>query len=144
MLRAFYLVAAALSLGNALWMLAAPASWFFGLPAALPDTGPLNPHLVRDFGAAFAVMGVALAWCTRNPSRARGVHVAATAFLAAHALVHVGELVGGRLPHRHWLLDVPFTFLPPLLFLALLPAARRAGAGLPSAADRALGAFPSP
>jgi hypothetical protein len=128
MLRAFYLVAAALSLGNALWMLAAPASWFFGLPAALPDTGPLNLHLVRDFGVAFAVMGVALAWCTRNPSRARGVHVAATAFLAAHALVHVVDLLGGRLPHRHWLLDVPFTFLPPLLFLALLPAAARAAA----------------
>jgi hypothetical protein len=128
MLRAFYFVAAALSLGNALWMLAAPASWFFGLPAALPDTGPLNPHLVRDLGAAFAVMGVGLAWCTRNPRRTRGVHLAATAFLTAHALVHVGELIGGRLPHRHWLLDIPFTFLPPLLFIALLPAALRADA----------------
>ena len=127
MLRAFYLVASALSLGNALWMLAAPGSWFFGLPADLPDTGPFNAHLVRDLGAAFGVMGLGLAWCARDPRRCRVVHLGATAFLVAHALVHVGELIGGRLPHRHWLLDIPFTFLPPLLFLALLPAALRAG-----------------
>jgi hypothetical protein len=125
MLRAFYIVASALALANGAWMLAAPGSWFTTLPAGLPDTGPFNAHLVRDFGVAFAMMGAGLAWCARNPSRARGVHLAVTVFLAAHALIHVADLLGGRLPHRHWLLDAPFTFVPPLLFLALLPAVWR-------------------
>ncbi|HEV7589643.1 MAG TPA: hypothetical protein VGO40_16125 [Longimicrobium sp.] len=126
MLRVFYIVAGALSLGNAGWMLIGPASWFTKLPAALPDTGPYNGHLVRDLGVAFAVMGVALACAARNPARARGVHLAVTAFLVGHALVHVADLLSGRLPHRHWLFDVPFTFVPPLLFLALAAAAWRA------------------
>src|ERR1051325_10805201 len=102
MLRGFYIVASALSLGNAGWMLLGPGSWFMRLPAALPDTGPYNGHLVRDFGVAFAVMGLALAWAARNPARARGVHLAVTAFLVGHALVHVADLLDGRLPHRHW------------------------------------------
>ena len=143
MLRAFYIVASALSLGNALWMLAAPGSWFFGLPADLPDTGPFNPHLVRDLGAAFGVMGLGLAWAARDPRRRVVVHLGATAFLMAHALVHVGELVGGHLPQRHWLLDIPLTFLPPVLFLALLPAALRADRETP-AARGATRASPSP
>jgi hypothetical protein len=126
MLRAFYIVASALSLANAAWMLAAPASWFFGFPDRIPDTGPFNAHFVRDLGAAFAVMGLGLAWCARNPSRCREVHAGATAFLVAHALVHVGELLGGRLPPSHWLPDVPSAFLPALLFLAFAPAAWRA------------------
>jgi len=125
MLRVFYLVASVLSLANAAWMLAAPASWFFHFPDRLPDTGPFNPHLVRDVGAAFAVMGLGLAWAARNPAHRRVVHLGATAFLVAHALVHVGELLGGSLPPHHWLPDVPSVFLPPLLFLALAPAALR-------------------
>lgn len=134
MLRAFYAVAGAVMLAIGGWMLAAPASWFHHFPAALPDTGPFNPHLVRDLGAAFAVMATGLAWCVRSPRHTRVVHLGVTAFLVAHALVHVGDLVGGRLPHRHWWLDIPFTFLPALLFLALLPAAlRQADGGHPRA-----------
>jgi hypothetical protein len=131
MLRAFYGAASAVMLVIGGWMLAAPASWFYHFPAALPDTGPFNPHLVRDLGAAFAVMGVGLAWCVRDPRHCRTVHLGVTAFLVAHALVHVGELLGGRLPQRHWLSDIPFTFLPALLFLALLPAALRQADGHP-------------
>ena len=129
MLRAFYLVASALTLANAAWMLAAPASWFFGFPGGIPDTGPLNPHFVRDVGAAFTVMGMGLAWCALDASRRRVVHLGVTAFWVAHALVHLGELAGGNLPQRHWLLDFPDAFAPALIFLALLPAALRADDG---------------
>ena len=38
-------------LANGLWMLLAPESWYHGLPAAVPDTGPFNAHFVRDIGA---------------------------------------------------------------------------------------------
>jgi len=125
MLRVFYIVASVLSLANGAWMLAAPASWFFHFPDRIPDTGPFNPHLVRDLGAAFTVMGLGLAWCARNPAHRRVVHLGVTAFLGMHALVHLGELLGGSMPPSHWLPDLPFVFLPPLLFLALAPAALR-------------------
>src|SRR5690349_11363483 len=100
MLRAFYMLASAVMLAIGVWMLAAPASWFHHFPDALPDTGPFNHHLVRDLGGAFAVMGVGLAWCARAPRHRRAVHLGVTAFLVAHALVHLGELLGGSLPHR--------------------------------------------
>ena len=70
-------------------------------------------------------MGLGLAWAAWNPAHRRVVHLGATTFLVAHALVHVGELLGGTLPPHHWLPDVPSVFLPPLLFLALAPAALR-------------------
>jgi phosphatidylserine synthase len=146
-LRGFYVVASALTLGNAGWMLIAPESWFVGLPAAIPDTGPFNGHLVRDLGVAFAVIGLALAWCARHPGRARGVHLAVTAFLAGHALIHVADLASGRLPHRHWLLDLPLTFMPALIFLAIAvpPVWRRlAGEGRAGVMTNSCGPPPPP
>lgn len=131
MLRVFYGVASVAMLANGAWMLAAPASWFYHFPDALPDTGPFNPHLVRDLGAAFTVMALGLAWCVRERRHCRVVHLGVTAFLVAHALVHLGELLGGHLPQRHWWVDIPSTFLPALLFLALLPAALRHAADAP-------------
>lgn len=125
MLRAFYALASAVMLAIGAWMLIAPASWFYHFPDLLPDTGPFNHHLVRDLGAAFTVMGAGLACCVRDRRPRRVVHLGVTAFLVAHALVHVGELLGGHLPPRHWLPDIPSVFLPALLFLALLPAALR-------------------
>ena len=53
---------------NALWMLADPAGWYVGLPAAVPDTGPLNTHFVRDIGSAFGVMSAALFLAAARPA----------------------------------------------------------------------------
>ena len=36
----------AASVANALWMLAGPLHWYHEVPAAVPDTGPFNPHFV--------------------------------------------------------------------------------------------------
>jgi hypothetical protein len=54
-------VFAILNVANGLRMLAAPAGWFVGIPAAVPDTGPFNAHLVRDLGVVYAVCGVGFA-----------------------------------------------------------------------------------
>ncbi|HUE30533.1 MAG TPA: hypothetical protein VMR79_06645 [Verrucomicrobiae bacterium] len=104
-----------LNLANGLWMLLAPAAWYHHLPAAVPDTGPLNPHFVRDIGAAFTTIGVVLLVAT--PSR--GVLLAATLFYALHALVHVADLAAGRLGAEHWLIDLPGVFLPAVVLGAL-------------------------
>ena len=54
-----------MSAANGVWMLATPAAWYHGLPAGVPDTGPLNVHFVRDVGSAFATF----AWaCASQPS----------------------------------------------------------------------------
>ncbi|MBC8187620.1 MAG: hypothetical protein H8E78_05350, partial [Proteobacteria bacterium] len=52
---------------NALWMLAGPMHWYTELPAAVPDTGPFNPHFVRDIGCTFLTTGVALVWAFFSP-----------------------------------------------------------------------------
>src|SRR5581483_2403752 len=51
-MRLAYTILGLLNVANGVWMLLAPASWYYRLPAGVPDTGPLNPHFVRDVGAA--------------------------------------------------------------------------------------------
>ena len=104
-----------MSLGNGLWMLFAPEAWYHDLPAGVPDTGPLNLHFVRDIGAAFATIGVAFLVAAARPAARRGVLLAATLFYGLHALIHVADLVAGRLGAGHWLVDLPGVFAPALL-----------------------------
>ena len=53
---------AAINLANGVWMLVGPEGWYFGIPAAVPDTGPLNLHFVRDIGSVYVTMAAALFW----------------------------------------------------------------------------------
>ena len=111
-----------LNLANGLWMLLAPESWYQHLPAAVPDTGPLNVHFVRDIGAAFSTIGVAFCVSAPHAARRRGVLLAATLFFVLHAVVHVADMLSGRLHHGHWLIDFPGVFLPAIvLSLLCLP-----------------------
>ena len=118
-----------LQLANALWMLIAPESWYAGLPAGVPDTGPLNVHFVRDIGCAFLATGIALVWAAATSKLAvrfacTGV---ASVFAVGHGAVHLLDLSRGALSPRHWMLDLPSVFVPALLLLALtLHSAREA------------------
>lgn len=119
----FYVALGAGSLANGLWMLLSPASWYAGIPAAVPDTGPLNYHFVHDLGVVFSVVGLGAFWSARNLDQCRPVHLGITLFYVGHALVHVAEISVGRLPADHWLIDLPLTFAPALALAALsLPA----------------------
>lgn len=117
-----------ITLANAIWMLAGPLHWYTDLPAAVPDTGPFNPHFVRDIGCAFLAVGGALVWAARVP-RYRFPLVAVSAFfLAAHAILHVYDTLRGALGHDHWLLDLPGVYLPGVLLPVLaIRLARREG-----------------
>jgi len=114
-MRTIFRILGLLNLANGLWMLLAPAGWYLHLPAAVPDTGPLNPHFVRDIGAAFVTIGAVLLLAA--PSR--GVLLAVTLFYVLHAVVHVTDLAAGRLGAGHWLIDLPGVFLPALVLGAL-------------------------
>jgi hypothetical protein len=113
------------SVGNGLWMLFAPAAWYHELPAGVPDTGPLNAHFVRDVGAAFLTVGVAMVVAAGRRAARLGVLLAATLFYGLHAAVHVADLVAGRLPAEHWLIDLPGVFLPPLILAVMAARLRR-------------------
>jgi hypothetical protein len=107
-----YAIFGAICVANALWMLAGPLHWYRELPAAVPDTGPFNPHFVRDIGGAFFAVGVALLWAALVPRRRTPLLVIAALFLAGHALVHVYDTLRGALDHTHLWLDVPGVYLP--------------------------------
>jgi hypothetical protein len=100
---------------NGLWMLFGPESWYHGLPAGVPDTGPFNAHFVRDIGAAFTTFGVGFCVATRVLWLRRPVVLLATGFFGLHALVHVADLLSGRLHSGHWLIDMPGVFIPALV-----------------------------
>ena len=85
MMRVIFWIFGIGSLLNGLWMLLAPSSWYYGLPAAVPDTGPLNLHFVRDIGAALITLGAVFCVAAPRAERHRPVLLAATLFFGLHA-----------------------------------------------------------
>jgi hypothetical protein len=118
MVPVFWLLGVA-NLSSALWMLFAPEHWFQNLPSGVPDTGPFNQHFVRDVGASFATIGVAFLAAAPQALKRRGVLLGATLFYLLHSLVHVADLVTGRLHESHWGMDLPLVFLPTMLLILL-------------------------
>lgn len=114
------------NLANGAWMLASPHDWYWQLPAAVPDTGPLNEHFVRDLGATFTVLAVALFAAALVPAARVALVGLVSLFYALHAGIHVHDTVRGLLPPSHWTIDFPGVYLPALLMLAVVYALRRA------------------
>ncbi len=104
-------------IANALWMLAGPMHWYHELPAAVPDTGPFNPHFVRDIGCAFLTTGITLIWAALREHYRYPLAVVATIFLVAHAVLHAYDTLRGYLDHTHWGLDLPGVYLPAILMI---------------------------
>lgn len=102
-------------IANALWMLAGPMHWYEELPAAVPDTGPFNPHFVRDIGCAFLTAGAALVWAARSTLYRWPLAASGTFFLFTHALLHVYDTSVGNLPSTHWELDFVGVYLPVII-----------------------------
>jgi hypothetical protein len=114
-MRAIFWIFGVVCLGNGLWMLVSPGGWYNGLPAGVPDTGPLNLHFVRDIGAAFLTLGAVFCCTAPRASRHRSVVLAAAFFFSLHAVIHLMDLAAGRLGSHHWLLDLPGVFLPAII-----------------------------
>ena len=105
---------------NGLVMLGVPDGWYVAVPG-VPQTGPFNPHFVRDIGAAYIVSGAALVWFAFDRA-ARSAAIAAAAFLTRHALIHLWDATAGR-EHAHQLLaDLPTVFLPAVLAIWIVLA----------------------
>jgi hypothetical protein len=104
---------------NGLVMLFASSLWWAHVAGAR-DTGPFNPHFVRDVGAAFLVAGVALAARAWREDYWLAA-LAGVGFLAVHALLHIVMVLSGHLGHAAE--DV---------FAVIVPAALAVYAALPS------------
>jgi len=112
---------------NALLMLAVPAAWYAAVPG-VPQTGPFNPHFVRDIGAAYLVAGAALVGFAASP-QLRPAAQAGAAFLILHALVHLWDAAAGREQAHQLLHDLASIFLPAVLavWIAWPPQQRQHG-----------------
>ena len=100
-------------MANGAFMFAAPETWY-GLVPGVADTGPFNPHFVRDIGCAYLVAGGGLLWyCIEK--RARVAALAGAAFLALHAVVHLWDAAAGRESLLQLLEDMPAVILPAVL-----------------------------
>ena len=124
-----YLVLGAGMILNACWMFIDPGHWYAELPAAVPDTGPLNAHFVRDVGCAFLAAGVALVWAALDAPRRLPLVGTAAIFLTGHAVLHVYDTATGALPHSHWWLDFPGVYLPALVLVWATALLARAPVG---------------
>jgi hypothetical protein len=110
-------LAAALA-GNALAMLLRPSAWYATVPG-VAETGALNPHFVRDIGAAYFVSAAGLLWRAWQPRPGWAAAMAGAGFLLLHALVHVGEMLAGLCGWNRLAADLPGVVLPALLAFAL-------------------------
>ncbi|WP_054309154.1 hypothetical protein [Mesorhizobium sp. 1M-11] len=106
---------------NGVFMLGAPALWYATIPG-VTETGPSNPHFIRDIGLAFIAAGVGLFLGAFKSDR-RTVLVASI-FLGGHALLHLAELLHGTTP-MDALRDIALIAVPGLLPLAALTAPER-------------------
>ena len=113
-----HLLAVFLGLGfaaNGAAMLLVPLLWYAGIPG-VADTGPFNPHFVRDIGCAYFVSGTALIGFALD-RRFGGAALAGAAFLALHAAVHLWDAAAGRESLDHLIWDLPAVFIAPALAL---------------------------
>jgi hypothetical protein len=104
---------------NGAWMLASPAHWYVNLPANVPGSGPLNEHFVRDIGCIYFLLGAALLASVPRRELRVGAMIAASAYSAAHALVHVLDQARGLFAPDHWRFDVGPVYAATLLLIAL-------------------------
>jgi hypothetical protein len=85
---------------NGFIMFAMPAAWYGSFPG-VAETGPFNPHFVRDIGAAYVVSGLVCVWIAFDRAARRKAQAGAL-FLARHAVVHLWDAAAGR-EHAHQL-----------------------------------------
>jgi hypothetical protein len=116
---------------NGLFMLVAPQAWYEAVPG-VTDTGFYNQHFIRDIGIIQLFLGVAFGVGLARPERRIGLWLAATLWLAAHALFHLWEVAVGICAPSALLRDFPAVSLPAIVgaILTLWAIGRRHVCGI--------------
>ena len=119
-------IVAAVLAANGVAMLFA-GRWWYGAVPGVTETGPFNPHFVKDIGAAYLICAAALAWrAARSVSTAAlGAVTAAAGFLTVHALIHIVDEISGPNALGEFARDFPGVFLPALIAVWIALPARK-------------------
>jgi hypothetical protein len=104
----------ALALFNGLFMLIAPAHWYFAVPG-VTTTGPYNQHFIRDIGLIFLFVGAAFLIGTARRRYRVILWAAPTLWLGAHALFHFWEVAVGICGPSVIVRDFPAVTLPAII-----------------------------
>lgn len=109
---------------NGAYMLSNPESWYWAIDG-VPDTGPFNPHFVRDIGFMYVVTGAAMVLGWLMPDQRLGLWGTAAAWHICHACFHVWEVVVGICGPEALVRDFVGVTLPSVLALTLAVYAYR-------------------
>jgi len=104
--------------GNGLVMLLAGRWWYGAVPGVI-ETGPFNPHFVKDIGAAYVVSGAGFAAFAWRPAGMWPALAASTAFLTLHACVHLADAATSATGGQDLVRDFGGVFAPALIGIAL-------------------------
>lgn len=120
---------ALLMVGNGGYMLANPGDWYLAIDG-VADTGPFNPHFVRDIGFIYLLTGFALVVGIYFPDQRPGLWSTVAAWHMAHAGFHIWEVVVGICGPEALARDFLGVTLPGVLALVIAVAAWRARSAL--------------
>ena len=101
-------------LGNGLFMLIAPAQWYYVVPG-VKETGSFNQQFIRDIGIIQIFLGAAFAIGMVRPSLRMHLWAFATLWLIAHAIFHFWEVAVGTYAPSAIIRDFPAVTLPALI-----------------------------
>lgn len=110
---------------NGVFMLFAPEAWYAFVPD-VGETGPANPHFIRDIGLAFIAAAAGLVAATRVERPATAL-LGPAIFLAGHAGLHLAEFFTHGATTTTVLRDTALILVPGFLPLAFLGQRRREG-----------------
>jgi len=113
-----------LLLGNGVFMLANSQAWYFAVPG-VPDTGPFNPHFVRDIGFVYVLSGLGMLAGLVWPAQRLGLWISVAAWQTVHAAYHIWEVIVGICTPDALLRDFGGVTLPAIIACALVIWARR-------------------
>jgi len=102
------------AIGNGLYMLYSPASWYFAVPG-VTTTGPFNQHFIRDIGLIFLFLGTSFLVGAARPDYRTVLWAAPTLWLWGHALFHFWEVAVGICGPSALARDFPAVTFPALL-----------------------------
>lgn len=109
---------------NGLFMLVAPDAWYPAVPG-VTETGPFNPHFVRDIGAAYLACAAGLGWWAAR--RGAGAVIPVAVFLGLHMLVHIFDALSGHHAVSDIGRDFVGIYLPALIAIWIARGAVREG-----------------
>ena len=99
------------------WLLVAPQSFYATIPG-VAEIGPMNAHLLRDVGIAYAVLALGSGFAVTSLSRAVFATSTSALYLGGHAASHlIMELANGN--ERVARAEAAGIFLPAILAITI-------------------------